>query len=99
MAFNRKVMDLVELELAPVSLKTKVDNRIIYGIAAFFVVLIAAILVDVISQLDFTLPKTTLTVHVDMKQYLSPALIRVFIFSDVILGLLYLDGLLRRKKA
>ncbi|WP_158796307.1 hypothetical protein [Pedobacter sp. L105] len=98
MGFNRKIMELVELEMAPVSLKTKVDHRIIYGIAAFFILVITAIMVGIISQINFTLPKTTFRVNVDMKQYFTPTLIRAFIFSDVILGLLYLDGLLRRKK-
>jgi len=98
MAFNRKVMDLVNLEIAPVSLKTKVDNRIIYSIAGFFILLIGAIFIYTLLQIGFAIPKLTLTTSLNLNQYLTPALIRGFVFFDIIIGLLYLDGLLRRKK-
>jgi len=98
MAFNRKIMDLVELEIAPVSLKTKVDRRIIYSIAAFFILSAATIFIYSISRIHFTLPKMTEAPALNLNQYLTPALIRGFIFCDVIIGLLYLDGWLRGKK-
>lgn len=42
MSFTRNVMEAVALQPAPVSLKTKVDNQIIFSIAAFFVLSILA---------------------------------------------------------
>lgn len=98
MAFNRKVMELVELEIAPVSLKTKVDGRIIYSIAAFFILVIGTIFTYTLLQIGFAIPKLTLTTSLNLNQYVTPTLIRGFVFFDVIIGLLYLDGLLRRKK-
>lgn len=98
MAFNRKIMDLIELEIAPVSLKTKVDNRIIYSIAAFFILVIGTIFIYTLLQIGFAIPKLTLTTSLNLNQYVTPALIKGFVFFDVIIGLLYLDGLLRRKK-
>jgi len=95
MAFNRKVMDLVALEVAPVSLKTRVDQRIITGIAIFFIVMIAAVIGYAFSQADYTLPKMTFSFSFD--SHLTPLLIKGFLFADALLGLLYLDALLRKK--
>lgn len=95
MSFSRNVMEMVNLEIAPVSMKTKVDNRIIYGISAFFILAVTAIFIYVLSQLHFTAPK--MNVAVNLTSYLTPNLIRGFLFIDVVIGLLYLDRLLRKK--
>lgn len=95
MSFNRNVMEMVNLEIAPVSMKTKIDTRIIYGISAFFILAIAAIFIYVLSQLSFTAPKVTLTFN--LTSYMTPTLFKGFLFADVIIGLLYLDRLLRKK--
>lgn len=101
MAFNRKVMGLIDLETAPVSLKTRVDQRIIYGIAAFFILATCSIVVYAISQIQF-LPLTTKlelpTFNLDFNRYLTPTFIRIFLFVDLFIGFIYLDGFLRRKK-
>ncbi|RZK48418.1 MAG: hypothetical protein EOO87_20570, partial [Pedobacter sp.] len=44
MSFTRNVMENVALEPAPVSLKTRVDTRIIFSIGAFFVISILGLL-------------------------------------------------------
>lgn len=95
LSFSRNVMEMVKLEIAPVSMKTKVDTRIIYTISAFFIVAITAIFIYVLSQLHFTAPK--IDVAVNLTSYLTPNLIRGFLFIDVVIGLLYLDRLLRKK--
>lgn len=95
MSFSRNVMEMVDFEIAPVSMKTKVDNRIIYGISAFFILAITAIFIYVLSQLHFTAPK--MNVAVNLTSYLTPNLIRGFLFIDMVIGLLYLDRLLRKK--
>ena len=100
MSFTRNVMDLVDLEIAPVSLKTKVDQRIILSIAAFFGLAFLAIFVYAITHAsysfaDFKIPK--LQVNFDMSSYITPTFVKIFLFVDLILGLFYLDGFLRRK--
>lgn len=95
MSFSRNVMEMVSLEIAPVSMKTKVDKRIIYGVSAFFIIAIAAIFIYALSQLNFTASKVTLTFN--LTNYMTPALFKGFLFADVIIGLLYLDRLLRKK--
>ena len=95
MSFSRNVMEMVSLEIAPASLKTKVDKRIIYGVSAFFIIAIAAIFIYALSQLQFTGPKVTLTFN--LTSYMTPTLFKGFLFADMIIGLLYLDRLLRKK--
>lgn len=101
MAFNRKVMDLVNLETAPIALKTKVDQRIIYGIAAFFILGIFSILIYALSQTHFRASGTTLNLpafDLQVSSYVTPTFIRIFLFADLLLGFIYLDSFLRKKK-
>ncbi|AOM76658.1 hypothetical protein BFS30_05485 [Pedobacter steynii] len=104
MSFTRNVMEQVKLEIAPVALKTKVDKRIIYSIMSFFVCTIVAILVYVFSNSTFTLPdldfKTTFqTEQLDFTKYVTPAFIKGFLFIDLLLALVFVDSLLRRRRA
>lgn len=104
MSFTRNVMDQVKLEIAPVSLKTKVDTRIIYGIAAFFILAIVSILGYVLSNTTFTLPDMKFNMGFQMEQidfgkYVSPTFIKIFLFVDLLLALVFLDSYLRRKRA
>ena len=96
MSFNRKVMDLVSLEKAPVSLQTKTDKRIILGIASFFLLAIVAILAYAVANSAFTASK--FSVNIDFSRYITPTLIRTFVFVDLVLLMLYADSLLRRKR-
>jgi anti-sigma factor RsiW len=100
MSFNRKVMEAVDLEIAPVSLKTKVDNRIIYSIAAFFLLSIIGVFIYAVSNSNLSLPEVKLP-QLNFDIALSPEktglLIKSFLFVDLILGLIYLDRFLRRK--
>jgi hypothetical protein len=100
MSFSRNVMEAVALEVAPKKLKTKVDNRIILGIGAFFSLsilslLVYAIAVSDISTSDFQMPR--LDVNINFSQYLTPGLMKIFLFFDLMLALVYFDRLLRRK--
>ena len=100
MSFTRNVMELVDLEIAPVALKTKVDNRIIYSIAAFFGIAMLAILIFAFANASYTMPEFKLPkmqLSFDFTPYVTPLAIKIFLFVDVVLGLFYLDGFLRRK--
>ena len=96
MAFNRNIMEMVKLEAAPVSLKTKLNHKIIYGIAALFIIMILAVLGYSVSQATFTASKPLFTLEIT--RYITPAVIKAFIFADIIIGFLFLDSLLRKNK-
>lgn len=100
MSFTRNVMEKVQLEVAPVSLKTKVNNKIIYAIGGFFLLSILAIFIYAVinntgSEVEFTMPQ--IHFNSDATRYLTPLSVKVFLFVDLILALMYLDRLLRRR--
>lgn len=99
MSFTRNVMDKINLELKPVALKTKVDQRIIYAIGGFFLIAIFAILGYVISMANFTvsfkLPQINFSLY--ESKMINPTSIKVFVMLDVVLALLYLDSFLRKR--
>lgn len=98
MSFTRNVMEQVNLELKPVALKTKVDQRIIYSIGAFFVLSLLGILGYALatSDLNFTIP--TWNLSFDTSKLISPVSIQLFVLVDVVLALVYLDSYLRKGK-
>jgi len=100
MSFSRNVMDAVALEIAPKALKTKVNKNIILGIAAFFILSLLAILVYAFANSDtsgFQMP--AYTSNFEWSSYFTPMFLKVFLFFDATLALLYFDRLLRRKNA
>jgi hypothetical protein len=104
MSFTRNVMEQVKLEIAPVSMKTKVDTRIIYSIAAFFICFILAILGYILSNstFDFTDIKFNMGFqmeHIDFGKYVTPTSIKIFLFIDLLLALAFVDSYLRRRRA
>jgi anti-sigma factor RsiW len=100
MSFTRNVMDAVALEIAPKALQTRVNNKIILGIAAFFILSLLAILVYAFANSDvsgFTMQTYNTNFHIS--SYITPTFLKIFLFFDVTLALLYFDRLLRRKNA
>jgi len=99
MSFTRNVMEDVALQPAPIALKTKVDNRIIFTIAAFFVLSILGILGYVLYNTTFTIPDLSkyFTLNLNIEKVLNPTALYVFIGVDLILGLVFVDYLLRKK--
>lgn len=98
MSFSRNVMELIQAEPAPVSLKTKTDRRIILGISIFFLVIIATIFGYAISRSHITLNTLpSIKFQIDFNQLLSPILLKGFLFIDLVIGLLYADRLFRKK--
>lgn len=100
MSFSRNVMEAVALEMAPKRLKTRVDNKIIFGIAGFFVLSLLAILVYAFANAESgistaELPKFNLTFNPG--NYITPSFLKGFLFFDLLLALLYMDRLLRRR--
>ncbi|WP_316735577.1 hypothetical protein [Pedobacter aquatilis] len=99
MSFTRNVMENIALEPAPVVLKTKVDTRIIFGIATFFLVSILGIFGYIISTTNFTVPdfKLNFSVNFNVEHYITPTALYVFIGIDLILALIFMDYFLRKK--
>jgi len=101
MSFTRKVMEDVALVPAPISLKTRVDTRIIYSIGGFFVLSILAILSFIAYNTKFTMPNFDfdLTFNFDTGKIITPTTINIFLFVDLIIGLVFMDYFLRKKTA
>lgn len=100
MSFTRNVMEQVKLERAPISLKTRVDNRIIYGLAAIFATFIVGVFIYAIANTSFTyqLPEVKIDLNGAVNKALTPGFLVAFLFIDVIIALIYFDSIIRRKR-
>jgi hypothetical protein len=106
MRFTRNVMEQVsKYKVAPPA-QSYINKKIIYGIATFFVVTIVASILYGISLIDFSstsessikLPEVDYSNYqLNWSQYLNSPVMYIFLFMDVIAGLLLLDRYLRRK--
>jgi len=96
MGFTNRVMDAIEKEPAPVALKTRLDRRIVFSIAGFFIIALLAIVATAISESSLSIGKVSL--NIDFERYISPSFIKLFLFIDSCIALLYFDGLLRKKR-
>ncbi|RFZ81440.1 hypothetical protein DYU05_19355 [Mucilaginibacter terrenus] len=103
MAFTYHVMEGIRAEHAKQPLKAVINKRIIWSIAAFFIVTILALLVVAFSSLNWT---TTASTGVKLPQQLnaahinnifSGALMKGFLFFGSVMGLFLGDSLLRKK--
>jgi hypothetical protein len=101
LSFTRNVMEQVKLELPPIALKTKVDQRIIYAIGSIFAILIVSVLgfAIAISDLKFSFEMPDFDFSGLTKTIDNPLFLQIFLFVDVMLGLVYLDTVLRKKRA
>lgn len=96
MSFTRNVMGKVSTELKPVALKTKVDNRIIYGIGGFFVISILALFTYAVINRDLSFSGFSLSFN--MQEMITPTTLKAFLFVDLAIALVFLDIYIRRKK-
>jgi len=101
MSFTRNVMDKVAGSPVPGSIRSLVDKRIIYSIAAFFAISMIAMLAVTLSQIDWTQPASTALPEYEIPKvnYLSimdGTFFRIFLFADLILGLYFLDSIMRK---
>ncbi|MCC8409502.1 hypothetical protein LJ707_11215 [Mucilaginibacter sp. UR6-1] len=102
MAFTYNVLEQIRAEQALKPLKANIDNRIIKGIAAFFILTISALVIYSIlmvnwsaGNIEWKMPQLNLP---KVSGLLSSGVIKGFLFFDVVLGLYLFDHLLRRKK-
>ena len=101
MSFTRNVMESIALAPAPVALKTKVNTRIIYGIGAFFFLSLVALFCYALFNIDFKTTDFDLKLNADFnwEKYISPTVLYSFLFADLVIGLVFVDYLLRKKMA
>lgn len=103
MSFSRNVMEAVKTAPAPVRLRTRVDKRIIYAFATFFIAAIAVMVTYILSGVRINPAAPEL--HIDLRATASalrtainPTVIKIFLFVDMLLAFVYLDILLRRRR-
>ncbi|MGO4876381.1 anti-sigma factor [Pedobacter psychrotolerans] len=101
MSFTRNVMESIALEPAPIAMKTKVDKKIIYGIGSFFVLSLLMLFGYVLYNSNLTMPGFDQKVSFDfnLNQHITPATIYSFLFADLVIGLIFIDQLLRGRLA
>ncbi|SDM06447.1 hypothetical protein SAMN05421813_105136 [Daejeonella rubra] len=102
MSFSRNVMDKIQLEPVPGSVKSLIDKRVIYGITAFFLITITALLGVLFYQTDWTqqsgldMPEYKLP-EFDTSNYVNSTTINIFFFTDIIIVLYLFDGFLSKR--
>lgn len=103
MAFVYNVMEAIRAENATKPLKAKIDGRIIWGIAAFFIITVTSLLVYTFSTVNWSAANNVqLPVKVEtekLSEIFSGPVGKGFLFFDVVMGLFLLDYYLRRSSA
>jgi len=102
MSFSRNIMEKIELEPVPGSVKSLIDKRVIYGITAFFLITITALLGVLFYQIDWTqqseiyMPDYKLP-EFDTSNYVNSTTINIFFFADIVIALYLFDGFLSKR--
>lgn len=102
MSFTRNVMEKLLMEPVPGLVRSLIDKRIIYGIAAFFLITITGLLGILFYQIDWSQSVSSgfadyLMPEIDASKYLNSTFINIFFFADIIVGLYLFDGFLRKR--
>jgi hypothetical protein len=104
MSFTYNVMETIRTEHALQPLKAAINNRIIWGIATFFILTIVALVVFALTSVSWSSGVSTrfkAPVAIDishLKSYFGGPVVKGFLFFDVVMGLFLLDTYLRRKQ-
>jgi regulatory protein YycI of two-component signal transduction system YycFG len=102
MRFSKNVMEeIAKHKIAP-STKSYVNKKIIYGIAGFFLTLIAGLLAYLFTQIDFS-QQGTISLPADFfsvkfSDQTNSTLLNIFLMVDAVLGLMLLDKYLQKRK-
>ncbi len=99
MSFTRNVMENIAFEPEPIAMKTKVDKRIIYSIGSFFVLSVLILFGYVLYNSNLTMPSFDQKINfsINLDKYITPTMVYSFSFADLVIGLIFLDQLLRKK--
>jgi hypothetical protein len=99
MSFTRNVMDSVKADPQSFALKTKVNAKIVFAIASLFVFAFVFLFSYAISRIDFTAHNFSSNFDFSMlvKSLTNPMSIKIFLFVDVALMLVFLDSYFRKQ--
>jgi hypothetical protein len=101
MAFTYNVMETIRNEYAQAPLKARANQNIIKGIGLFFVLMISALLIFALVNINWSAGASTAApVKFNMpnfSHYLTSPLMQGFWFFDVVLALYIFDTYLRKK--
>lgn len=104
MRFSINVMDQLQgLQPAPAT-KQYINKTIIRSIAVFFIITIVGFLIYSFTLIDWSSPASTgegyqlPSMSFDYKLFLNSTWLNVVLMLNVVMGLLYLDNYLRRRK-
>lgn len=104
MRFSKNVMDeIARYKIAPAA-KSYVNKKIVYGIAGFFLVLIAGFLIYLFTQIDFSAPSSTTMpvdipeIKLDWKKWINSTYVQLFLMADIVFGLMLLDRYLTKRR-
>ena len=102
MSFNRRVMEKVALEPAPGLVRSLIDKRVIYGILSFFIVTIGSLLLFLFVGIDWSPASEPTSSSFSMPEFnysalLNSTVINTFLFMDLVLVMLFVDGFLRKR--
>ena len=101
--FTKNVMEeIARLQIAPAA-KQYINNKIIWGIAAFFITVIVSFLVYGLSQIDWQSSgaeerKLVDVTALDFSRVFNNTFVNLFMMLNVVLGLLLLDRYLNMKR-
>lgn len=105
MRFSKNLMEKLEGQRVAPPASSYINPRIIRAITAFFVLSISGILVYAFSSVDFSSTAKDISGAINTERYvdsfdniMTSPLMYVFLFMDVIVGLLLLDNYLRRRQ-
>jgi hypothetical protein len=99
MGFTFKVMENIQSEQILKPLKTTVNQYIVRGIAAFFICGIVLLLGYVFANINWSAQAPVKLPEIKLPAasfYLNPAVIKGFLFLDLILGLFFADHYFRK---
>ena len=102
MRFTKNVMEVItKLHIAPAA-KSYINNKIIWGLGIFFIVMIVGFLVYGFGQVDWTVQgDATFTDKlgtIDYSKFFNNTFVNAFMMINVVLGLFLLDNYLSNKR-
>lgn len=107
--FTKNVMEGIAGIQPKAATSTYINKNIIRSIAAFFILTIAALVIYSFTQINWTatggssvIPFNTKDIQwpqFEISKYFNSSVINVILMVTVILGLMFFDGILRRKKS
>ena len=100
MPFTYNVMEAIRAEQAQTPLKATINTYITKGIAAFFVLLIAGLLIAFLTTMDWSAgTETADSLKLpELSSLLNSKVLTIFLFFDTVIGLLFLDTYLRKRR-